>query len=386
MRLHASLAPLGVLRRSTPRGDLIAASGLFALAVAFATSTNGGALKGVTLTMVAAALLWRTRAPLRALSGVAVGALLGNLLTPDLVQCFAVLPALMLVSFSVAARCQARPALIALALVVVVAIVQSVVDPKLNLATNVLLLPLLAAIWLAGRTMRSHRAMSSELEQRSSELERRREERAAAAVALERARVGRELHDVVTVGVGAIVERAGIARGSLLEDRDAACEFAAIEQSGRGVLNEMRDLLGVLRAPERALALKPQPTLAELDDLLAAIRARGSDVRLASHGTARELTPGVDVSAYRIVESALEAALAHSPGEPVSVQVRYGARDVELQIVSAAGEPSGERPSVDELLPVRERVVLYGGAMHAGVRTDGKYVLRARLPLQAARG
>lgn len=375
-----SLQRTGFLR-ITPRVDLVAAVGLLLLSIALAVS-NGAPDKGVTLTVVAVALLWRTRAILGALAGVSIGALLGNLLSGDVVQCGVVLPAVMLMAFAVAARCEARVAQGAGALLLVVTVVQSVGDPLLRFADNAFLVPMVAAMWVAGRLVRSHRQMSLELARRSRELVRRRAERAGVAVELERARVGSELQRVVTAGVGEIVRRARTGRASLPDHpQTSRAEFVAIERSGRRVLNEMRDLLGVLRAPDEELVLAPAPRLEELGELVAAARARGMEVELACHGRARELAPGLDVSAYRIIETALSSA----PGSPVSVRVRYGTHDVELEVVSSLPEPNHEETLPDGLLPVRERVALYGGAMHAGVQPDGTFALRARLPIGATR-
>lgn len=374
--------PAGFLRR-VAIGDLLPATGLLVLAVLMAVS-KGSPSKGATLTIVAIAVLWRTRSPLLALGGVAVGALLGNLLTPDVVQCGVVLPALMLVGFSVGVHTGGRAGLSGGALALVVTAAQPFADPMLSTPDIAVLVPLVAAMWFVGRTVRSHRAMSVELERRTRELVSRREERAALAVALERARVGRELHHVVTEGVGEMVGVARAGLSSLPDDKSAArLSFAAIERSGRAVLNEMRTLLGVLRT-DGGVVLAPQPRLRELEALLASVRGSGLDVEFSSHGTARELAPGVDASAYRIVEGALEAALDHGESAPVSVRVRYRARDVELEVVSARTEPRHESATEDGLLRVRERVGLYGGAVYVGTRPDGTYALRARLPIEAA--
>lgn len=367
--------------RTAPRVDLVAAVGLLLLSVALAVS-KGAPDKGVTLAVVAVALLWRTRAPLGALAGVSIGASLGNVLSADVAQCGVVLPAVMLMAFSVAARCEARVAHAAGALLLVVTVAQSVGDPLLRFADSAFLLPMVVAMWAAGRLVRSHHQMSLELERRSRELVRQRAERAGVAVELERARVGSELQHVVTAGVGEIVRHARTGLEALPDHPQAARdELIAIERSGRRVLNEMRDLLGVLRAPDEGLVLAPAPRLEELLELVAAARARGRDVELVSHGRAHELAPGLDVSAYRIVETALSSA----PGSPVSVRVRYGAHDVELEVVSSLPEPNHDEALPDVLLPVRERVALYGGAMHAGVQPDGTFALRARLPIGATR-
>jgi len=143
---------------------------------------------------------------------VSIGALLGNLLSADVAQCGVVLPAVMLMAFAVAARCEARVAQGAGALLLVVAVVQSVGDPLLRFADSAFLLPMVVAMWVAGRLVRSHHQMSLELAGRSRELVHRRAERAWVAVELERARVGSELQHVVTAGFGEIVRHARTGR------------------------------------------------------------------------------------------------------------------------------------------------------------------------------
>jgi len=141
-----SLQRTGFLR-VTPRVDLVAAVGLLLLSVALAVSKDAPE-KGVTLTVVAVALLWRTRATLGALAGVSIGALLGNLLSGDVAQCGVVLPAVMLMAFAVAARCEARVAQGAGALLLLVTVVQSVGDPLLRFGDSAFLLPLVVAMWV----------------------------------------------------------------------------------------------------------------------------------------------------------------------------------------------------------------------------------------------
>jgi signal transduction histidine kinase len=234
------------------------------------------------------------------------------------------------------------------------------------------------APWAAGRAVRRRRLSERRAEQEKA--------RAAAAIVEERARIARELHDVVAHAISVMLLQARGGRRVLeAEPADAREAFATIERTAHQALEEMRRLLGMLRASDEQLALAPQPTLKELDRLIEQVQAAGLPVVVAIEGEPRELPPGVDLSAYRIVQEALTNALKHAGPARARVLLRYDADELELEIAddgAGSGDGSG---SGHGLIGMRERVSVYGGELQAGRRPEGGYALRARLPLGSTR-
>jgi signal transduction histidine kinase len=242
--------------------------------------------------------------------------------------------------------------------------------------------------WLAGRAMRYRREREHALERLTVDLEREREEKARAAVAEERVRIARELHDVVAHAISVIILQARGGRRSLAthpgETREA---LDTIEATGSEALAEMRRLLGMLCRDDEEIALAPQPSLRYLDTLAAQVREAGLPVDLSIEGDPIELPPGVDLSAYRIVQEALTNALKHAGPATARVAVRYRENDLELEIADTGlgtGASDGDGGG-HGLAGMRERVSLYGGKIEAGPRDGGGFAVRARLPLDSER-
>ena len=237
---------------------------------------------------------------------------------------------------------------------------------------------LLGAPWVAGRAIRQRRLNDRELEQEKT--------RAAAAIVEERARIARELHDVVAHSISVMVLQARGGRRVLqTEPTDAREAFAVIESTGQQALDEMRRLVGMLRSGDETLPLAPQPSLKELGTLVEQVRAAGLPVQLAVEGEPRDLPPGVDLSAFRIVQEALTNSLTHAGPASARVVLRYGAEELELEISDdgpGTGDGSG---SGYGLVGLRERVLVYGGELQAGRQPGGGYALRVRLPFRSAR-
>lgn len=235
----------------------------------------------------------------------------------------------------------------------------------------------------AGRAFRDQERLSELLAERAAMLEVERDERARLAVESERERVAHELHDVVAHGVTAMVVQAAGARrltataGATLEAREAIGE---IEASGRAALDELRRLLGILRRGDEALALTPQPGLARLDALIARLRAEGLPVELVVDGAPSALPPGLDVTAYRIVEEALSDVLRQGPSVRAAVNVHHGPRELGLEVADTGSGRYEDRAE----LGLRERVALFGGALDAGRQRGGGWSVRVRLPLTEA--
>jgi signal transduction histidine kinase len=230
---------------------------------------------------------------------------------------------------------------------------------------------------IAGRALRSRVLLQRELREKAERAESERAHRARRAIEEERDRIAGELQAVVANGVSAMVIQAEAVPRLLAADDTASAELAlaAVEETGRDALGEMRRLLGVLRREEEGLALAPQPGLARLRALVERQRAHGLDVELSVEGDERPLSTGIDLTAYRVLEDALQAA-ARQRAERATVLLRYLDEDLQLEVCDdRSGGASARFPGL------RDRVHLYGG--HLSVkREDGVgFTLRARLPL-----
>jgi signal transduction histidine kinase len=240
--------------------------------------------------------------------------------------------------------------------------------------------------WAAGRAIRYRRLSERRLERRATTAEREREERARAAVAEERTRIARELHDVVAHAISIIVVQARGGRRSLDDEPEEAREaFDAIEATGAQALDEMRRLLGLLRRDDAEFALAPQPSLASLPALAAQVSEAGLPVEVSIEGERRELPPGVDLSAFRIVQEALTNALKHAGPATARVLVRYGSDELELEILDTGAGAAASDDGGHGLVGMRERATLYGGEVTTGRRSSGGFGVRVRLPLPADR-
>jgi signal transduction histidine kinase len=240
------------------------------------------------------------------------------------------------------------------------------------------------AAWLVGFFLSSRSRQTAELRERAERLELEREVKARAAVAEERARIARELHDIVGHSVSVMTVQASAVRRLLREDQQREREaLQTVEETGRAALSEMRRLVGVLRRPEEAPALVPQPSLEYVDKLVAQSRESGLDTKLVLEGTPTGLPQGIDLTAYRFVQEGLTNAIKHANAKHAEVLVRYDNGSVEL-VVRDDGTGDGKGGgSGHGLVGIRERVAVYGGELTAGPRPEGGYELRARLPVTA---
>jgi signal transduction histidine kinase len=225
-------------------------------------------------------------------------------------------------------------------------------------------------------------------ERRAQLAERERDLAAREAVAEERARIARELHDVVAHSVSVMVVQAQAGPRLLDEPERVRSTFGSIEANGREALTELRRLLGVLRTADEQLAIGPQPGLDSLQSLVEQVREAGLQVELRVEGVPVQLPPGIDLSAYRIVQEALTNTLKHAGRAEAQVTVRYGASALELEVAdngSGAGA-SANGGGGHGLIGMRERVALYAGTLEAGSRNGHGYAVRARLPLGGGAG
>jgi signal transduction histidine kinase len=221
-------------------------------------------------------------------------------------------------------------------------------------------------------------------ERRAELAERERDLAAREAVAEERARIARELHDVVAHGVSVMVIQAQAGPRLLADEEQVRGAFRSIETTGREALVELRRLLGVLRGGDEHAATAPQPGLGALDALLEQVRDAGLRVDLRVEGEPVQLPVGVDLSAYRIVQEGLTNTLKHAGRAEAEVIVRYHPSALELEILdNGVGAPARLNGSGHGLVGMRERIALYGGTFEAGGRDGHGFAVRAQLPLTA---
>jgi signal transduction histidine kinase len=221
-------------------------------------------------------------------------------------------------------------------------------------------------------------------ERRVQFAERERDLAAREAIVSERARIARELHDVVAHSVSVMVVQAQAGPRLLADPDEARGAFRSIETTGREALVELRRLLGVLRSGDEHAATAPQPGLDSLDTLIGQIRDTGLRVDLRIEGVPVALPAGVDLSAYRIVQEALTNTLKHAGRAEAEVIVRYATGFVELEILDNGEGPQANTNGAGHgLAGMRERVALYGGLLESGSRNGHGFAIRARLPLTA---
>jgi signal transduction histidine kinase len=246
------------------------------------------------------------------------------------------------------------------------------------------LLVLGGGLSLAAFALQRRAQGAAELERRAVNLERSREERTRIAVEAERARIARDLHDVIAHSVSVMTVQAGAARLLLTEGPERAREpLLSVEETGRQALAEMRRLLGILRTEDGEPALAPQPGMADLRALVERTREAGLPVELTVEGGPETLPPGIDLAAYRIVQQALTNALAHAGRARTRVTVSYGTGALDLEIADDGPSRRDDGAIGGALVAVQERVAVYGGVLEAGPRTGGGYAVRAHLPLAA---
>ena len=255
-------------------------------------------------------------------------------------------------------------------------------DPKGKVGDLVWTFVTFTIAWIIGFALGGTLRQADEARERAARAEREREERARLAVADERARIARELHDVVGHSVSVMTVQASAVRRLVDPDQDKVREaLLVVEQTGREALAEMRRMVGVLRRPEEAPALAPQPSLEQLERLVEHAREAGLPVDLHVEGEPVQLPAGLDLTAYRLVQEGLTNALKHARAHRAEVLVRYSDGHVELT-VSDDGRGGGDGDKGGHgLVGMRERVSVYGGELEAGPRPEGGYRLRARLPV-----
>jgi len=341
----------------------------------------GAAAVAVTATTVP--LAWRSLAPLAVTAltsgglalGVGLGFPAGDLVVPYL----APLVALYSVGLGLTARGVAIGAALAFGLYSVAVAAGEEGASELAFVTGGI-----AAALAVGRAARVMGFESDALEARAAELESTQDEATRAAVAAERARIARELHDVIGHSISVMGIQAGAVRRVLPPELGAEREsLLSVERTGRDAVTEMRRLLGFLRPAEgETSSSEPPPTLHRLEDLVGDLRLAGLDVDLTLDGDLDALSPGRALTAFRIVQEALTNALRHAAGSRVRAILRQTADSLVIEVADSGGTaPSpGFNGGGYGLLGMRERVALYGGTLDAGPAADGGFVVRASIP------
>jgi hypothetical protein len=318
--------------------------------------------------LVTVPLLWRRAAPLAAVAASFAGLVVNEVLIgTDVLRCGVVLPTALFFAFTAGAQLSGRDSRLGLALAAGLTLLDFSVgfDPFTTaVATSVT-----AVAWAIGRVVRSRGRMADELRARTAELRATRDERARLEVATYRARLSRELDELIQRRLG---ELARMAEEGTRNGTAPASTLVDIEREGRRTLEEMRAVVGVLRDDSSDAPTEPQPTLTHLEAML--MRAKGRDVRLNVEGNPRVLPAAVELSAYRIVEQLLEA-LEDAPG--VRVRVRFGDDALELAVSGPA-----RRQAKASIERARERARLQRGTIEATVR-GGRADAVVSLPLLA---
>jgi signal transduction histidine kinase len=244
-------------------------------------------------------------------------------------------------------------------------------------------LVLVAPVWVAATAMRRREQRAEASAERADRLEREREVELRA----ERARIARELHDVVTHSVSVMVMQTGAARQIMGKDeRRSQALLESVESSGRSALEELRHLLGLLSDQDGSAPLSPQPGVSEIPALIEQVRQTGVAIELSVEGQPRPVSGGLAVAAYRIVQEALTNVLKHADGAPTHVVVRWADTALELEILDD-GPPfdlaEGDGRPGRGIAGMHERAAVYGGTLEAHPGRERGYVVRAHIPLGA---
>jgi signal transduction histidine kinase len=360
---------------------LLLAGALVELLLSDESSPAGASAVAVVATTVP--LAWRSAYPLATVAvttgGLVVAVLLGFPAGEFIVPYLAPLVGL----YTVALRSSRREILTAAAVALAAFTVVAVAGPSEGASEFVYFVFGIAAALAVGLAVRQLGFETDTLAARAAEAERTRDESARAAVAAERARIARELHDVIGHSISVMGVQAGAVRRVLPPELEREREaLLGVERVGRDAVTEMRRLLGLLRPAEGLDESAPTPTLERLDELVAEMRRAGLAVDLVVDGELGDLPPGRALTAFRILQEALTNALKHAPGSQVNAVLRRSSEELVIEVRddgvngSAASSPGGYG-----LMGMRERLALYGGTLEAGPQPVRGYAIVARLPM-----
>jgi signal transduction histidine kinase len=369
---------------------LLAIAGQLDLRFDLDNSTHYGSsfAAAVVVAVATLALAWRRRAPFVTLC-VVVGAIalpeLFGTLTFTLWGHF--LP-LLVAAYSVARWCDQRLALAGAGMVAATIALLLLRVPALGTAGNIPFAVVPAVVvMVTGRVLRRRQADAAELTERARRLEADHEAEVAAALAEERGRIARELHDVVAHCVSVMVVQAGVSEALLEGSPDRAREpLREVQKTGRDAISELTRMLGVLRGGPggSSYELTPQPGTAQLPELVDRLCASGLEVHLVSCGEPRPLPPGVDLTVFRIVQESLTNTLRHAgPGARAQVELRYLSEAIEVEVTDdGTGPVSRSGATGHGLIGMAERTTVFGGRIQTGPRPAGGFRVHVVLPLE----
>lgn len=378
-RVHERQAVFGL-----PVGDLALAAVLATLGfldALLSTDWRGPtSVNAVVVPAMGLALAWRRRRPLLAL-GVVAGGLIFLSLAFGGSQTYSGVFIIPVAVYSAAAHAS-RP-LLAAAIGGAAIVLRDLSDPAIATFGDAIWgSTLFALCFMAGLVGRNLQTRTSVLDERAEALEREEAERAAAAAAEERRRIARELHDIISHSLGVLVLQAGAAEQVLERDPERAREvLRASRATGQEAIREMGMLLGLIRG-EPETSHEPQPSLADIERLVAKTREAGLDAVLEIQGQRRALPAALELSAFRIVQEGLTNALKHAGPARACVIVRFGERELEVEVLDDGAGNGNGRGGRRGLAGIAERVAVFGGELEAGPRADGGWQLRAVLPLR----
>jgi signal transduction histidine kinase len=297
---------------------------------------------------------------------------------------FSIFVSVIAAAFLLGMNADRREALAAVPLIVATVVIAVRNQPTGSPDDGVFITVILLCAWVGGFALSRRLAEARRAEERAVVLAAEQAKLAEQAVEEERSRIARELHDVVAHHVSVMTVQAGAVRRLLRPEQEREREaLVSVEETGRKALTEMRRLLGVLKEEAAPAPLAPQPGMATLDTLLDQVREAGLPVELSTEGDPVELAPGVDLSAYRIIQEALTNALKHAGPARAWVVVRYGEKNLELEIANDGRSDGNGAASGHGLVGMKERVAVYGGELESGPRPGGGFAVRARLPIEA---
>ena len=368
-----------------PRADVLLALALFALMEVFVvtgTLMSGGAtpLSVASAAALTLPLAWRRRAPLAA-AAIVAGAIVVDDLVAGWDSAVISFPSSIIAAYSAGAHARQRRAIAALAALVVANLVDALGAPGNRAGDLALGLVVFSLVpWLAGQALRRERARTAELQELAMQLAAEREQRTREAVSAERGRIARELHDIVGHAISLIAVQADAAGKLLRRDPTRAHEpLETIQETSRGALAEMRQLVGLLRDEDEEPLLEPQPGVANLERLVEDARGAGLRVTLELTGEPVSLPATLDLAAYRIVQEGLTNVRKHAGHVRASVNIHYGASHLDVEVRNG-GDRAIASGRGHGLIGIRERVTLLGGDLQSGPAKNGGFVLHARLP------
>jgi signal transduction histidine kinase len=352
-----------------------------------ATHYGSDAATALVTFVATSVLVLRRHAPLLTVCVVAAAVGVPELVGRQTIQLWGDFLPVLIGAYSVARhtpRHKALPGLLAAAAALIV------VELRVPVSGGVSNIPFIwvpfAVVSLAGRILRARDLAHAEVRTHAQKLEADHDEMVRAAVFEERARIARELHDIVAHSVSVMVVQAGAAEDLLNRDPERARPpLLSIQETGGHAVSELRRMLGLLRDELRPPALAPQPGTAQLGELIEQMSEVGLLVQLRVTGTPRPLSPGVELAVFRITQEALTNTLKHAGPATSTVMLRYGDYELDLEVVDdgSGGRANGTGHG---LIGMRERVAIYDGTFEAGPRAGGGFAMRVRLPLAEAPG